>query len=285
LLEHPDASLPPRAEIASVPFFAQEDYQCGPAALAMALSYAGKTVTPDALVEQVYVPDRQGSLQAEMLATARRQGMVAHRLAPQLADLLGEVAAGTPVIVLENLAFGFAPLWHYAVVVGYDVGREEVVLRSGVTPRLVMTMSNFERVWARSGYWAMAAYPPGKLPAGGSGDQFVPSIAALERVDPAAARTAYAAVLARTPDHLLARIGLGNASYALHDLPAAESAYRRATELHPDSADAWNNLAQALLELRRRAEARSAAERAVQLGGPRAATYRDTLRAIAESPE
>ena len=43
LLDDP-AALPPRAEVAGVPFFPQEDYWCGPAALAMPLAWA---VLPD----------------------------------------------------------------------------------------------------------------------------------------------------------------------------------------------------------------------------------------------
>jgi hypothetical protein len=33
---------------------------------------------------------------------------------------LREVAAGNPVLVLQNLSFAWAPVWHYAVVMGYD---------------------------------------------------------------------------------------------------------------------------------------------------------------------
>src|SRR5574342_247053 len=64
-----------RVELARVPFFAQEAYQCGPAALAMALGAAGKRVTPEELVAEVYLPGREGSLQVEMLAATRRQGL------------------------------------------------------------------------------------------------------------------------------------------------------------------------------------------------------------------
>jgi tetratricopeptide (TPR) repeat protein len=280
LLGAPLATLPARAELAAVPFFPQEDYQCGPAALAEVLAHNGVPATPESLLEQVYIPDRQGSLQAEMLGAARRHGMVAYRLQPRLADVLGEVAAGTPVIVLQNLAFDFAPLWHYAVVVGYDLAKEEVVLRSGVTRRLAMTLSNFERVWARSGYWAMAALAPGRLPASADPDGYAAAVAALERLNAAAARTAYEAGRARWPGHLLLDIGAGNAAYALKDLAGAEAAYRRASEAHPESADAWNNFAQALAELGRNDEALAAARRAVGIGGPRLAAYRETLDAI-----
>src|SRR5690606_29566356 len=64
--------LPERVELKSVPFFPQDEYQCGPAALATSLAATGVKVTPTELVPQVYLPERKGSLQVEMLAAARR---------------------------------------------------------------------------------------------------------------------------------------------------------------------------------------------------------------------
>jgi tetratricopeptide (TPR) repeat protein len=129
----------------------------------------------------------------------------------------------------------------------------------------------------------MLALPPERLPATANEDHYVISVAALERVVPAAARRAYTTAIERWPGNLAARIGQGNAAYALRDLPGAEAAYREATRRHPQAADAWNNLAQALLELEQRHEALAAAQRAVGIGGPRLAQYQATLRAIAES--
>jgi len=283
LLAQPPPALPPRIELAAVPFHPQDEYQCGPAALATTLEYAGVATTPDALVPLVYLPARKGSLQAEILAASRRHGLTAYILAPRLGDLLEEVASGTPVIVLQNLGFDFAPVWHYAVVVGYDLPREEIILRSGTTRRLVTTLSNFDRTWASSSHWAMLTLPPERMPATATEDRYVMSVAALERVAPAAARRAYATALGRWPGSVPARIGQGNAAYALRDLSGAEAAYREATRRHPQAADAWNNLAQTLLELERRDEALAAAQRAVDIGGPRLAHYRATLQAIAES--
>ena len=277
----PSAGLPARVELDRVPFFPQDEYQCGPAALATALVHASVATTPEALVTQVYLPGREGSLQAEMLAAARRHGRVAYRLAPRLEDVLLEVADGAPVIVLQNLALEFSPFWHYAVVIGYDLPREEIILRSGTTRRAVVTLATFERTWARGEHWAMLALGPERLPRTVSEDRYVVAVAALERVAPAAARRAYTTALERWPGNLTARIGQGNAAYALRDLPGAEAAYREATRLHPQAADAWNNLAQALLELRQLDEALAAAQRAVGIGGPRLAQYQATLRAIA----
>ena len=283
LLAQPPAALPPRIELTAVPFYPQDEYQCGPAALATTLVHAGAATTPDALVPQVYLPARKGSLQAEMLAAARRHGLPAYALAPGLNDLLQEVASGTPVIVLQNLAFESAPLWHYAVVIGYDLPRGEIILRSGTTRRLATTLGKFELTWARSEHWAMVALPPERLPATASEERYVAAVAALERVVPAAARRAYTTALGRWPGSLAAGIGQGNSAYAMRDLAGAEAAYREATRHHPQAADAWNNLAQTLLELARRGEALAAARRAVDIGGPRLAQYQATLKAITES--
>jgi tetratricopeptide (TPR) repeat protein len=283
-LEKLPPGLPAAAEIAEAPFFAQEDYQCGPAALATALTHAGRETTPAVLVPQVYLPARKGSLQAEMLATARRHGQVAYPLAPLLEDLLREIAAGNPVVVLQNLALDWAPQWHYAVAIGYDLTAREIVLRSGTTRRLALALDTFERTWARSGRWAMLTLPPERLPATASEASYVAAAAALERVAPAAARRAYETALARWPESVAARIGEGNASYAMRDLNGAAAAYQRATQDHPEAADAWNNLAQVLHELGSRDAALAAARRAVALGGPRQDTYRETLEGILRSP-
>lgn len=283
LLEARPPALPERAELDSVPFYPQELYQCGPAALATTLAHAGVVTSPEALVAQVYLPGREGSLQAEMLAAARRHGLVAYRLGPRLEHVLQEVAAGTPVIVLQNLSFAFAPLWHYAVVVGYDLPREEILLRSGTTRRLVATLSNFERTWARGEHWAMVTMPPDRIPVSAAEGGYVSASAALERVLPAAARRAYASALERWPHNLLARIGAGNTAYAMRDLPAAAAAYREAIRNHPEAADAWNNLAQVLLESGRKQEALAAAQRAIALGGPRLTQYQATLNSIVDS--
>lgn len=275
--------LPPRAELPDVPFFPQEKYQCGPAALAMAVSSAGVARTPEQFVNEVYLPQREGSLQSEMLAATRRAGLIAYPLSPNLGAVLQEVADGHPVVVMQNLRFDFLPLWHYAVVVGFDQEPGEVILRSGTTERLIENDRRFDSSWTKAGRWAFVALPPGQLPATVEQDRYVLAAAALERVSPQGARDAYTAALARWPDNLVAQMGLGNIAYASHDLAQAETQYRLATEEHPDSADAWNNLAQVLHELGRNEQALTAAQRALSIGGPRQELYRATLQEIDSS--
>ncbi|MDP2795525.1 MAG: PA2778 family cysteine peptidase [Sulfurisoma sp.] len=276
-------NLPPVVELVDVPFFAQDDYQCGPAALAMVLQASGANATPEALIEQVYLPARQGSLQVEILASTRRHGRIAYELAASLPDVLSEVAAGNPVIVLQNTSIRMMPLWHYAVVVGYDLEKKEILLRSGSRARKHMPFTAFDFFWRDGKYWAMVAMPPGRLPATAHEVRYGAAVAATERLGRVTeAGEAYAAMLARWPESFIALMGLGNTHYAGGRLVEAESAFRRATLSRPTEAAAFNNLAQTLADMGQWRDALEPARRAVELGGPLLATSRATLAAIEE---
>lgn len=265
--------LAAQVELTQVPFYPQEDFECGPAALAMVAGAAGVLVAPDALVEQVYLPGRKGSLQNDMLAATRRQGLLPYLLSPRVDTLLREVAAGHPVLVFQNLAFSFYPVWHYAVVIGFDRERNVMLLHSGRTQRMEMSLFTFERTWARANHWSMLALPPNQLPVTAEAANYAIAASALERVDPQAAQIAYAAALKKWPDDRAALLGLGNTAYALGQRDAATQAYRAAVVQHPDFADAWNNLAQVLLETSELKEATLAIDQAIALGGPRLTMY------------
>ena len=275
------AGLPLSTDL-NVPFFVQADYHCGPAALAMVFNHAGLQTTPEAAAAQVFLPGRQGSLQVEMLASARRNGLVAYVLEPTLDHVLFEIAEGTPVITLEDQGPPLVPLWHYAVAVGFDIDRAEIKRHTGATPARREPLAVFEYFWAKSKRWAMVAVPPERVPATATEARLGEAVAALERVPgqaPRAAR-AYEAMLARWPQSLVGWMGRGNTAHALGDLARAEQSFRRAAELHPGAVAAHNNLAQTLLDLGLIAEARTSAERAVSLGGPMQAQALATLAAI-----
>jgi hypothetical protein len=257
------ADLPPRFERDAVPFFPQTPLHCGPAALATALADVGLPADIAALSEAVFLPARDGSLQIEMLSGARRQGGVATRLPGELTALLREVAAGHAVVVLLNLGLDFAPRWHYAVVVGYDLPAGELILRSGTTRRDLLSLRTFEFTWARSGHWAIAVLPPGDLPITAQQTEAVDAALGYGRVGaPAQAARAWAVVHQRWPANLVAAMGLGNALHAAGELAAAARAFEDAALQH-DSAAAWNNLARTRGSLGDRAGAHTAANRAV----------------------
>jgi tetratricopeptide (TPR) repeat protein len=216
-----------------------------------------------------------------MLAAARRNGRIAWQLAPSLIDMLREVAAGNPVITLQNVGLRPIPIWHYAVVVGYDLDKGEVLLRSGDQRRKRVPFAPLDFFWRDSKYWAMVAMPPSRLPATATETSYGAAVAAVERLgQTAAARQAYEAMLARWPESHLALMGLGNTLHASGQLAAAADAFRRATLARPADAAAYNNLAQTLADLGRWREALEPARQAVALAGPLLATSQATLAAI-----
>lgn len=274
--------LPERIELEQVPFVAQEDFHCGPSALAMSIGSVREGITLDELVAQVYLPGRQGSLQVEMLAAPRRHGLVSYPLEPRFETLLREIAAGQPVIVLMDFGVWPVPVWHYAVAVGYDLGKRQIVLRSGRKPRSPMPFALFEYLWRESGYWSMVIMPPEKLPATASEEPYLAAIAALDRAGqrrPALA--AYRRFLVRWPGNAKALFAQANALHAEGELEPALAALREAHARDPGSVPVLNNLAQTLSDLGHQREALGFAEQAQALGGPFAAEVSKTRDGIA----
>jgi tetratricopeptide (TPR) repeat protein len=243
------ADAPTRVELASTPFFPQERYQCGPAALATVLVASGVEVGPVELVDRVYLPGRQGSLQPEILAASRGYDRIAYRLDGDLEALIAELAAGRPVLVLQNLGLELMPRWHYAVAIGYDAGTDQLVLRSGTTERLVVAAHRFMKTWEGSERWAVVLVAPGQFPQEPARERYLEAAAGLEAAGRySAALVSYDAAIARWPTATTALLGVGNVHYRQGALAQAAISYRRLLEIDPGHAVARNNLAQVLLE-------------------------------------
>jgi tetratricopeptide (TPR) repeat protein len=191
---------------------------------------------------------------------------VAFVILPRLQALLEEIAAGNPVLVMQNLGLSFAPSWHYAVAIGYDLDKEKLWLRSATFERFEMTLSTFERTWARSQHWAFVVKRPGEFPVSIDADSAARALVGFEKSSPPnVAQQAYLPAVARWPVNLVLLMGLGNTAYRNHDLATAKQAFEQATQHHPRSAAAHNNLASILMEQGALTLARQHAEQALQL--------------------
>jgi hypothetical protein len=259
-----------RVELSQTPFFAQDAYQCGPAALAMLLVDAGQSVTPDELVDKVFIPGRRGSLQPELVATARTYDLVPFVIESSLDALVAELDEGRPVLVLQNLGLARFPRWHYAVVVGYDRGAGRVILRSGLKRRVEEPLHRFQRTWDGGRRWGLVLLPPGALPAMTDPERLLRAVAPFEELGrPDLADAAYRSMAARWPDNPAVRFGLAHSQHMLGNLANAEAEYRRLRALAGDHPAVLNNLSIVLLDRGCREAARQEIAAAVAIAAQR----------------
>lgn len=247
----------------------------------MLLNYAGTRVTAEELVSQVYLPARKGSLQIEIVASTRRYQHIPYVIPAQFESLLLEIAAGNPVLILQNLGFSWAPLWHYAVVIGYHLPLQRIILHSAAEAEKRMPIKTFLRTWQRADNWGLVITATDKIPASAVEKSYLQAITDLKNSNNnKITHRAYVAAALRWPKGLLSLISLGNSFYNRGELIMAEKNYRLATHFHPLSGLALNNLAQTLFDLHKNNAAQEIALRAVAIDGVFITQARKTLQQI-----
>jgi len=268
-------------ELVQTPFFPQKEYQCGPAALATVMRSQGLDIDPDMLTPQVYLPERKGSLQIELVTATRRHRLLPYILRPQLKEVLAEINAGRPVLVLQNEGVNWYPQWHYAVIIGYNLQDGKLILRSGTIKRYVMNMFTFERTWQRGHSWAMVVLKPGELPAKPDEWHYIQAVVGFEQTqDWGLLDRLYRAGQQLWPDSRDLLMGYGNVLYMQHRRQAAATQYQAVLKSDPDFAPAHNNLAMVLAEMGQFRPALTHVQRAIELGGVHADEYQSTLQQI-----
>ena len=236
LLDAPPDVAPTRVLSQVQLVHAPEGY-CGPAALAMASGLSDVTATKGMLMT-----GGRGTLPTDMLGATRRLGRLGVQL-ENLAQITREVDAGHPVIVFQNLGLSWWPRWHYAVVVGYDLPRQEMILHTGPQSFRREPMTFFERSWKLGGYWAVVTLPPDQLSASASEVAHLQGAVGLEQAGrDREALTAYRAILGRWPNSLGGLIGAGNVSYKQNMYSESVLFLRSAVKAHPGSVEARHNL-------------------------------------------
>jgi ABC-type bacteriocin/lantibiotic exporter with double-glycine peptidase domain len=146
--------------IAGVPFIPQDEYQCGPASLAMVLQYHGAAIGQEEIAQALYLPSVRGTLNLDLEFYARRRGFEARAFAGTLDAAKAELRRDRPLIVFQDIGLVRA-VPHFAVLLGYDDRARSVVLHSGTEAYRVVPYDEFERTWARRRSWTLLVTPPG----------------------------------------------------------------------------------------------------------------------------
>ncbi len=266
--------------IEDIVLFEQDRNRCGPAALATILVFSGIETSPETLEEMVYDPADQGSLQASLVAAARRHGRVAWEIRG-IEELEQGLQEGHPVLVLLNKGFFKGSLYHYAVAAGFNTEPGFFILAGGRSCLERVPAPLFRRMWRQSGDWGLMVFSPSEIPPFAEKNPWVEAVYGIERAGMHdAALAGYSAALEKWPESVGAVLGKANALYALGRTAEAGDVLLEGSVVHPESGPILNNLAHVMLELGMYEKALDAAARAVETGGPHIQTYRETADRI-----
>ncbi len=139
--------------IGNVPFYPQEDYQCGPASLAGVLNYEGLGTTPEKIAEDIFSRSAGGTLTLDMVLYAQRNGFSAQEYSGSMEDLREKINAGQPLLVMVDYGFLAWQANHFMVVVGYD--NRGIIANSGRKEHQFIENDTFQRIWRKAGFWSL----------------------------------------------------------------------------------------------------------------------------------
>ncbi|MDP3049573.1 MAG: C39 family peptidase [Thermodesulfovibrionales bacterium] len=139
--------------ISNVPFYAQEDYQCGPASLAGVMNYWKIDVTPDDIAKEIYSKSAKGTLNIDMVIYPQRKGLIAEQYSGGMKDLKKNIDSGYPLIVLVDYGFWAFQSNHFMVVVGYN--EDGVIVNSGKDKGRFISEEDFIKTWEKTKFWTL----------------------------------------------------------------------------------------------------------------------------------
>lgn len=137
----------------NVPFYPQQEYQCGPSSLAGVMNYHGLNITPEKIADDIFSKSAKGTLGLDMVIYAKNKGVRAMQYAGSLDDLKANINSGYPLIVLVDYGFLFYQHNHFMVIIGYnDYG---ILVNSGSADKQFIDTESFVKTWEKTNYWTL----------------------------------------------------------------------------------------------------------------------------------
>lgn len=145
--------LPDAFIISGVPYYPQEQYQCGPASLATVLNFHGMGYTPEQIASEIYSKTARGTLSIDMLLYAQRKGLKAEQYSGGMDDLRAKLRQGYPIIVMVDFGLSAYEVIHFMVATGFD--SDGIVFNSGEHKSVKLFDADFLNAWKRTKYWTL----------------------------------------------------------------------------------------------------------------------------------
>ncbi len=146
--------VPSRHLIQDVPYVRQKREHCGPATLAMVFGYYNVILTQDELAEEFYRKKISGSLNLDMLISARKHGFDAQTPEGSQELLKRSISSDIPIIVMVRSSPG-SEKYHFMVIYGYDDTKELFRIHSGKTRDGTIGYQELDRIWTPTGKWML----------------------------------------------------------------------------------------------------------------------------------
>jgi ABC-type bacteriocin/lantibiotic exporter with double-glycine peptidase domain len=141
-----------------VPFYPQEDYQCGPASLASVLAYWDSNADPDEIAREIFSKSARGTLTIDMILYAQRKGFHAVQVKGSIESLRNSIDSRFPLIVLVDYGISVFQRNHFMVITGYT--NDGVIVHSGKSRNKFLPEKTFLAAWKKTDYWALLIKKP-----------------------------------------------------------------------------------------------------------------------------
>ncbi|WP_281951393.1 PA2778 family cysteine peptidase [Nitrosophilus kaiyonis] len=272
-------------KILNVPYVSQKEYFCGPASVLMILKYWHKKgdikdiPKYDEIIKRLYVPSKKGAYQIEIKSAIRDYNLLYFEKKTNIDEILKAVDKNIPVLVLLNLAFENYPMWHYAVVSGYDLRKREIYLHSRKKYE-VLSFYNFYNLHKKANFWTLFIVPNDFDLDFISKKDFLRTAVELENAKKyALAIKAYLNFLKKYPNDKDLLFGLANCYFLSKKYKKAKNIYLKIINIENDPL-VYNNLALTYLNLRECNNAKEAIFKAMNLDKKNSKIYKSTLEEI-----
>ncbi len=226
-----------------VPFVAQKEKHCGPTSLYTILKEKDPTIQYQTLVDMTFSPGAEGAYKNDMLAAVRRLGYAPYPI--PLQQIPTAIGARQPVLVFQNLALSWYPLWHYSVIVGYSKPKQAFFVHDGKEAYKETSTKRLAKTWERGGKWSYVIMSPQEIPPFASHEQALQNAMIFERLNLfKQAKQAYQEISRRWPRNYESYIGLATLAYRDQEYQKAIIFTKKAINLSADNPYLFLNLAQ-----------------------------------------